>query len=99
MRSLCSALGRRCLTPFGVIALLMLVVVGCAGRGDISGKVTYKGKVRRIGGTFLPKRSSIETLLNNETRVLEAEVEVLDPNPTDRPPLRVGQRVRVDLGQ
>jgi len=60
-------------------------------------KITYKGIVRRIGGTFLPKRS--ESLLQSDTRVLEAVVEVSDPAPPGKPPLRVGQRVRVNLGQ
>jgi hypothetical protein len=49
MRSRCSALVRCCLRPAGVIALLMLVVVGCAGRGDVSGKVSYKGKALVFG--------------------------------------------------
>ncbi|MCE9562553.1 MAG: biotin/lipoyl-binding protein [Planctomycetes bacterium] len=60
-------------------------------------KITYKGTVRRIGGTFLPKRS--ESLIMSDTRVLEALVEVTDPAPAGKPPLRVGQRVRVNLGQ
>jgi multidrug resistance efflux pump len=61
--------------------------------------LTYTGKVRTIGGTFLPKRSAGDSLLNNETRVLEAVIEITDPSPTGKPPLRVGQRVRVGLGQ
>lgn len=60
-------------------------------------KLTYKGTVRRVADTFLPKRS--ESLLPNETRVLEVEVVVADPAPAGRPPLRIGQRVRVNLGQ
>lgn len=60
-------------------------------------KLTYKGTVRRIGGTFLPKRT--EGLIPSDTRVLEAVVEVTDPAPPGKPPLRVGQRVRVNLGQ
>ena len=64
-------------------------------------RLTYKGKVTRIGGTFLPKRSSSnEGLLTGQgTLALEADIEVLDAAPPGRPPLRVGQRVRVDLGQ
>ncbi len=62
-------------------------------------KLTYKGIVRRVGGTFLFKRSGNEGLMGNETRVLETEVEVVDPQPTGKPPLRVGQRVRVNLGR
>jgi hypothetical protein len=30
--------------PAVALALLMLAAVGCAGRGDVSGKVTYQGK-------------------------------------------------------
>jgi hypothetical protein len=32
-----------------VFSLLMLIAVGCAGRGDVSGKVTYKGKALVFG--------------------------------------------------
>jgi multidrug resistance efflux pump len=60
-------------------------------------KLTYAGRVLRVSDTFLPKRT--EGLLPNETRVLEALVEVTDPAPAGKPPLRVGQRVRVNLGQ
>jgi len=63
-------------------------------------RLTYKGKVVDIGKTFLPKRSNGEaSLMGNDTRVLEAVIEVADPAPAGRPPLRVGQRVRVSLGQ
>jgi multidrug resistance efflux pump len=62
-------------------------------------RLTYKGTVRRIGGTFLPKRSA-EGFLGNDTSVLEAVIEVAElPAGDKRPPLRVGQRVRVNLGQ
>jgi multidrug resistance efflux pump len=62
-------------------------------------KLMYKGTVRRIGETFLPKRSS-DNPLGNDTRVLPVEI-VVDKLPAGdkRPPLRVGQRVRVSLGQ
>ena len=49
MRSLFSTLMRCRVRPSGVIALLTLVVVGCGGRGDMSGKVSYKGKVLVFG--------------------------------------------------
>lgn len=63
-------------------------------------RLTYSGTLRRISSTFLPKRSSSDSLLStNDTRVLEAVIEVDDPSPPGRPPLRVGQRVRVALGQ
>jgi multidrug resistance efflux pump len=64
-------------------------------------KITYRGKVVRIGSTFLPKRGGGGNgfgLTANETRVLEAVVEVIDPNPPGQPPLRVGQKVRVNFG-
>ena len=63
-------------------------------------RLTYRGKVVTVGGTFLPKRNGEgESLLGNDTPVLEAVIEILDPAPPGKPPLRVGQRVRVGLGQ
>ncbi|MDB5309498.1 MAG: hypothetical protein JWO38_3700 [Gemmataceae bacterium] len=62
-------------------------------------KLTYTGVVRQIGTTFLPKRSTGDGFIQNETRVLEVVVDVPDPNPPGKPPLRVGQRVRVKFGQ
>lgn len=61
--------------------------------------LTYKGLVRRISNTFLLKRANAENFLNGDTRVIEVVVEVKDPAPAGQPPLRVGQRVRVNLGQ
>jgi len=61
--------------------------------------LTYRGKVLHVPGTFLPKRFGGESLIGNDTRVLEAIIEILDPAPAGQPPLRVGQRVRVGLGQ
>lgn len=61
--------------------------------------LTYIGTVRTVGGTFLPKRSVGDALFGNDTRVLEAVIEIADPAPPRKPPLRVGQRVRVGLGQ
>ena len=59
-------------------------------------KVTFKGVVRGpLGGSFLPRRANEGALVQNETRVLEVVIEVPDPTPPGRPPLRVGQRVRV----
>jgi multidrug resistance efflux pump len=62
-------------------------------------KLTYQGKVLRISDTFLMKRSANETLLGTGTPILEAAIQVIDAAPANQPPLRVGQRVRVDLGQ
>lgn len=62
-------------------------------------KLTYSGTVRRIPPVFLLKRATSENFLGGDTRVIEAVIEVSDPSPTGKPPLRVGQRVRVNLGQ
>ncbi len=62
-------------------------------------KITYEGTVRHIGNTFLLKRASSENFLGGDTRVIEAVIDVADPAPAGKPPLRVGQRVRVNLGQ
>ena len=62
-------------------------------------KLTYTGTVRDISGSFLPKRAAAENLLGNDTRVIEAVIDVTDPAPAGKPPLRVGQRVRVNFGQ
>jgi multidrug resistance efflux pump len=61
-------------------------------------KLTYRGKIRLISDAFLLKRSS-EGILGSDTRVLEAQIDVIDAKPANRPPLRIGQRVRVDMGQ
>ncbi len=59
-------------------------------------KVTFKGVVRGpLGGSFLPRRANEGALVQNETRVLEVVIEVPEPAPAGKPPLRVGQRVRV----
>src|SRR5207248_2163958 len=57
------------------------------------GKLAYKGTVKRIGTAFLPKRSTADGFIQNDTRVLEAVVEVAEPMPAHLPPLRVGQKV------
>lgn len=62
-------------------------------------KITYKGKVERIGDTFLPKRSSSESMVSNDTLVIEAMIVVENAAPQGIPPLRVGQKVRVNFGQ
>lgn len=62
-------------------------------------KLTYEGTVERIGDTFLPKRGAGDGLIQSDTRVLEALVVVSDPAPAGKPPLRVGQKVRVNFGQ
>ena len=44
MRFLCSARTRSACRPAVAAALLTLAAVGCGGYGDVSGKVTHKGK-------------------------------------------------------
>jgi len=59
-------------------------------------RVSYQGVVRGpLGGSFLPRRANEGAIVQNETRVLEVVIEVTNPEPPGRPPLRVGQRVRV----
>ena len=62
-------------------------------------KITYKGKVERIGDTFLFRRSNGDSMVPSDTRVLEATIVVENSSPAGMPPLRVGQKVRVNLGQ
>lgn len=62
-------------------------------------KLTYTGVVRRIPPVFMLKRGNAENFPGSDTRVLEAVIDVSDPAPAGKPPLRVGQRVRVNLGQ
>jgi multidrug resistance efflux pump len=62
-------------------------------------RLTYKGTVDRISDAFLLKRANTENFLNGDTRVIEVIIKVPNPTPTGQPPLRVGQRVRVNLGQ
>jgi hypothetical protein len=44
MSFLCSAPVRSFVRPLVAAALVALTATGCGGRGDVSGKVTYKGK-------------------------------------------------------
>ncbi len=62
-------------------------------------KLTYSGIVKRVPPTFMLKRASTDSFLGGDTRVIEVLVEVPDHAPANKPPLRVGQRVRVNLGQ
>jgi len=59
--------------------------------------LTYSGSVKRVGTSFLPKRGAADTLSVNPTKVLECLIEVTDPAPAGKPPLRVGQPVRVSF--
>jgi multidrug resistance efflux pump len=62
-------------------------------------RLTYKGVVERIGKSFLRKRGGGDGPFGNDTLALEVVVKVTDPNPPGKPPLRVGQKVKVNLGQ
>jgi hypothetical protein len=59
--------------------------------------LTYEGTVSRIATAFLPKRSSFDSLIGSSGNVLECLIEVTDPAPPGKPPLRVGQPVRVAI--
>jgi multidrug resistance efflux pump len=60
---------------------------------------TYPGVARRVSGAFLPKRFGSDSLVNSPTRALECLIEVTDPAPAGKPPLRPGQPVRVAFSQ
>jgi multidrug resistance efflux pump len=60
---------------------------------------TYSGVARRVSGAFLPKRFGSDSLVTNPTRSLECVIDVTDPAPAGKPPLRPGQPVRVTFGQ
>jgi hypothetical protein len=104
MRSLGRVLLRYRLRPSGVIALLLLVAGGCAaGHGDVSGKVTYKGKALVLGTVQL--QAADKTLLQANigsdgsysipgVPLGEARVAVSSTNPqsADSQPLVRGER-------
>lgn len=60
---------------------------------------TYAGVARRASGAFLPKRFGGDSLVNSPPRSLECTIDVTDPAPPGKPPLRPGQPVRVEFGQ
>lgn len=62
-------------------------------------KLMYRGTFKRISGSFLQKRSGGDNLLGNETKVLEAVVAIDEPLPAGLPPLRIGQKVKVNFGR
>lgn len=60
--------------------------------------LTYEGTVERIGEAFLtPRYASLDMMAINANRVLECTIHVTDPAPPGKPPLRVGQQVRVSF--
>ncbi len=65
-------------------------------------KLTYQGVLKRVGTSFLKSRNATDGLMSSESRVLECVIEVADWAPVSvppKPPLRVGQKVRVNFGQ
>ncbi|HEY2784597.1 MAG TPA: hypothetical protein VGJ05_06430 [Fimbriiglobus sp.] len=60
--------------------------------------LTYAGTVKRIGRAFMAKRNQgIEAFGVNGTKVLEVIIEITDSAPAGKPPLLVGQPVRVSF--
>ena len=65
---------------------------------DSNTHLTYKGRVMRISDAFLPKPNGAPDMINGKSNlVLNVEIEVLDATPAGKPPLRVGQPVRVSF--
>jgi hypothetical protein len=82
--------GRSFCRPTVAAAMLLLAVTGCGGHGDVSGKVTYKGKalvwgtVQFEGSDKMIKQSNIEsdgTYSISDVATGEAKVAVSSVNP------------------
>lgn len=59
---------------------------------------TYEGIVDRVGTSLLPKRGGGDLLPGPPAKVLECRIRILNPAPAGKPPLVVGQPVRIVLG-
>ncbi len=59
---------------------------------------TYPGRAGRMGTAYLPKRFGGDSFAVAPARVVEFVIEVPDPAPHGKPPLRPGQPVRVVFG-
>src|SRR5262249_55080680 len=90
MRLSRSALVRSRFRPLAGLGLLSLALVGCAGRGDVSGKVTYQSKAVPFGTVlFEGKDGSIQqgaigpdgSYSVSGVATGEARVAVNSPNP------------------
>ena len=102
MSLLCSAPVRAFRSRAVVMALLTFAVVGC-GRGDVSGKVTYKGKnlvwgtVQLEGSDGLVKHGNIQrdgtySIKSVATGTAKAAVSSINPTSSDFQPIhREGQ--------
>jgi hypothetical protein len=85
-----SAVVRSRVLPVAWIGLLAFVTGGCQSRGDVSGKVTYKGKPL-VYGTVLfvgSDKGSVQGIIQSDgtysapgLSVGEAQVAVSSPNP------------------
>ena len=64
---------------------------------DTNFALTYEGTVRRVATSYLPRRAADVALTVSPTKILEVEIEIADPAPPGKPPLRVGQPVRVSF--
>ncbi|CAN5581195.1 hypothetical protein BH11PLA2_BH11PLA2_43580 [soil metagenome] len=65
---------------------------------DSNTHLTYDGLVIRIGSAFLQKPNGTPEIINGKSNVvLMVEVEITDATPAGKPPLRVGQPVRVSF--
>jgi hypothetical protein len=67
MRTTCRAPLRSLFRPVVGLGLLALVAVGCQGKGDVSGKVTYKGKPLVFGTVQFEGRDGMLRQGNIET--------------------------------
>ncbi len=59
--------------------------------------ISYPGVVKEVGTAYLPKRSAGDGFALHPVKVLECLIEVPDPAPAGKSPLRVGQPVRVSF--
>jgi multidrug efflux pump subunit AcrA (membrane-fusion protein) len=62
---------------------------------NTNANLTYEGTFERTGAAFLPKANGIDSVYGKPSNVLEVIVRVTDATPMGKPPLRVGQPVRV----
>ena len=93
-----------------VAAVLLVFAVGCGGRGDVSGKVTYKGKplvwgtVQFEGSDGILKQGNINsdgTYSVQGVKTGEAKVAVssVNPNSSDFQPRLAENRERLEEGR
>jgi hypothetical protein len=102
MSLLYSAPVRSFCRPAVVAALLALVALGCGGRGDVSGKVTYKGKalvwgtVQFEGSDHMVKQGNINSdgtysVSGLATGEATAAVSSINPKSSDFQVIRRGE--------